>query len=240
MSSLVNECRFRVCDKLSDPESFDSISTEPNYHPIKKRNFDLKVFMGFVQRRPDHDGRFVDVAWQVSSHYISVKEFFKNGSSFLRTNLSHHLLPTENLDFLIPYLIREAQKWHKNHPCRRPSCSKDGFVMIPLVIEIIVELNENVNLEDVVGDTEQEIRMIPTSEEVIRSLEKMELREDEDDADSFKKDACCICLEDFPDNAEVSTMPCHHVFHHNCIVQWLKTSHLCPLCRYSMPVHNNI
>ncbi|XP_028804664.1 E3 ubiquitin-protein ligase RNF181-like [Neltuma alba] len=90
---------------------------------------------------------------------------------------------------------------------------------------------EMVDLEE----SMERIRMIPATEEAIQSLNKVELGENTDHQ-------CCICFEDFndaDDDAEISTMPCHHNFHKNCIAQWLKTSHVCPLCRYQMPVDNN-
>ncbi|XVF54531.1 hypothetical protein PTKIN_Ptkin05aG0188200 [Pterospermum kingtungense] len=34
---------------------------------------------------------------------------------------------------------------------------------------------------------------------------------------------------------EAKRMPCGHVYHGDCIVQWPQKSHLCPLCRYAMP-----
>jgi len=46
---------------------------------------------------------------------------------------------------------------------------------------------------------------------------------------------CCICLEELNINAECYTMPCEHLFHLPCILTWLKTSNVCPLCRYSFP-----
>ncbi|XP_019706135.1 uncharacterized protein [Elaeis guineensis] len=46
---------------------------------------------------------------------------------------------------------------------------------------------------------------------------------------------CVICLENFEAGVEVTMMPCSHEFHHTCLSQWLELSHLCPVCRYSMP-----
>ena len=37
----------------------------------------------------------------------------------------------------------------------------------------------------------------------------------------------------------VLAMPCDHVYHQKGIVQWLKTNHLCPLCRYAMTTAND-
>ena len=53
---------------------------------------------------------------------------------------------------------------------------------------------------------------------------------------------CPICQDDFKQNEEGIKMPCNHLFHPNCIVEWLKvngkTQRLnigtCPVCRYSL------
>ena len=48
---------------------------------------------------------------------------------------------------------------------------------------------------------------------------------------------CVICLEPFDDNKEktplnkVSTLPCGHKFHTECLTKWLTKENKCPLCR---------
>ena len=44
---------------------------------------------------------------------------------------------------------------------------------------------------------------------------------------------CPICLEEFQDGEQVSTMPCHgqHEFHTQCISDWMKAHRNCPICR---------
>lgn len=48
------------------------------------------------------------------------------------------------------------------------------------------------------------------------------------------KDECVICLENY-NVGETICVPirkeCNHVFHEECIVEWLKTHSDCPLCR---------
>ena len=50
--------------------------------------------------------------------------------------------------------------------------------------------------------------------------------------------SCCICLSDFEKGEVVKQLPkCPHIFHLDCLVQWLKDTPTCPLCR--IPVFTN-
>jgi hypothetical protein len=42
---------------------------------------------------------------------------------------------------------------------------------------------------------------------------------------------CCICLSDLG-KTNITALPCIHCFHTECIETALKTSSLCPLCKY--------
>lgn len=46
-----------------------------------------------------------------------------------------------------------------------------------------------------------------------------------------QKEDCPICLNDFDDNEEVCFLDCTHMFHQNCIVEWVRKKNTCPLCR---------
>nr|KYP60481.1 E3 ubiquitin-protein ligase RNF181 family [Cajanus cajan] len=78
----------------------------------------------------------------------------------------------------------------------------------------------------------QSFKMIPASNEAIQTLLKKSMV-------MIGSEGCPICLEELDANAECYTMPCHHVFHLQCIVTWLQTSHVCPLCRYPLPTLKN-
>lgn len=52
-----------------------------------------------------------------------------------------------------------------------------------------------------------------------------------------KEDAsgeCAICKCDWAENDEGVELPCHHVFHEDCIGQWFKSSNQCPMCRFEV------
>lgn len=52
------------------------------------------------------------------------------------------------------------------------------------------------------------------------------------DENSFKHDNCVICLNDYHKNDIVCITQCQdHVFHENCIMNWINVQTICPICR---------
>ncbi|TVT99608.1 hypothetical protein EJB05_55038, partial [Eragrostis curvula] len=50
-----------------------------------------------------------------------------------------------------------------------------------------------------------------------------------------EKAECAVCLEGYAIGDALRTMPCNHDFHERCIVDWLRVSRMCPLCRFKLP-----
>ncbi|XP_076944971.1 E3 ubiquitin-protein ligase At4g11680-like [Bidens hawaiensis] len=42
---------------------------------------------------------------------------------------------------------------------------------------------------------------------------------------------CSICLERYENGNELKNLPCNHVFHKDCVEQWLRLNPECPLCK---------
>jgi len=42
---------------------------------------------------------------------------------------------------------------------------------------------------------------------------------------------CCICLGDFAKGEEIRELGCKHMFHKDCVDQWLQQNRKCPLCK---------
>ncbi|CAH9089345.1 unnamed protein product [Cuscuta europaea] len=74
---------------------------------------------------------------------------------------------------------------------------------------------------------EEEYQTSPATESSIAALEKVK---------SSENGECAICLGEMEVNEIVIRMPCGHKFHGGCIVQWLGKRHVCPLCRFEMPI----
>jgi hypothetical protein len=98
-----------------------------------------------------------------------------------------------------------------------------------------VDYEDNYGYEDIDGLEEDEEEMmveeeinwfIPADKSCIEELEMVKV-------DEVAK--CVICFEDF--NVGVR-LPCSHMFHANCIQDWLLVGNSCPLCRFQLPTAN--
>ena len=54
----------------------------------------------------------------------------------------------------------------------------------------------------------------------------------------LKAKNCTICLEDFKIKDKLIYLPCFHLFHKDCIVNWVKRNSTCPLCK--IDINDNI
>ncbi|KAM1050506.1 hypothetical protein ACFX13_032966 [Malus domestica] len=48
---------------------------------------------------------------------------------------------------------------------------------------------------------------------------------------------CVVCLEKMLSGDQVTCLPCSHIFHGDCIIQWLNSGHTCPVCRFRFPTN---
>ncbi|KAK4408490.1 RING finger protein 11 [Sesamum angolense] len=61
---------------------------------------------------------------------------------------------------------------------------------------------------------------------------------DDGKIDEGSAKSCSICLEEIVNGTRVTRLPCLHVFHGDCVLRWLRGSHVCPLCRYPLPTNH--
>ncbi|KAF8249785.1 hypothetical protein K440DRAFT_649093 [Wilcoxina mikolae CBS 423.85] len=43
---------------------------------------------------------------------------------------------------------------------------------------------------------------------------------------------CAVCKEDLMLDEQVTTLPCHHSYHFDCVSKWLEAHDTCPICRH--------
>lgn len=49
---------------------------------------------------------------------------------------------------------------------------------------------------------------------------------------------CRICCERLIDGFTVTRLPCGHLYHHSCCMNWLGRNNSCPECRYELPTQS--
>ncbi|CAM8999715.1 unnamed protein product [Rhodiola kirilowii] len=76
------------------------------------------------------------------------------------------------------------------------------------------------------------------TDDQISSLASWRFKEDNGDIENVNSEKeeteCCICLAKYKDKEEVRQLPCSHIFHLNCVDQWLKIISCCPLCKHQL------
>ncbi len=72
----------------------------------------------------------------------------------------------------------------------------------------------------------------PASKSVMERLPTMKISK-RDFEDEPKKE-CCICFLDFEVSDEVCRLPCGHIFHEECVSEWLRKKCTCPECRWEL------
>ncbi|KAK9116834.1 hypothetical protein Sjap_015781 [Stephania japonica] len=109
-------------------------------------------------------------------------------------------------------------------------------VKLELRTDIVIDIEEMMIMErmarlddsDDDDDDDECFSYVPASRSAIDNLEKSTLLDE-----CYN---CSICLEDMEIGIdEVMRLPCSHAFHPYCIIKWLGTNHVCPLCRFVLP-----
>ena len=57
-----------------------------------------------------------------------------------------------------------------------------------------------------------------------------------DGEEEEEADKCTICLSEFEVDEDVRRLPCMHLFHVECVDQWLSQNKRCPICRSGLKI----
>ena len=88
-------------------------------------------------------------------------------------------------------------------------------------------------MEASLRDTQHPQGPPPASARAVRDLPLIRIRA-EDLVDPVNRE-CCVCLEPHKLGETAVRLPCAHIFHKECIGDWLKSHCTCPVCRYELP-----
>ncbi|KAF8039653.1 hypothetical protein BT93_B2005 [Corymbia citriodora subsp. variegata] len=108
----------------------------------------------------------------------------------------------------------------RGRPGRRPRLAEYDYFTGPGLEDLIQRISVN-DRRGPPPAPQSAITALP-----IIKITQMHLRADSE---------CPICKEEFELQAEAKMMPCHHIYHPDCIVPWLERHNSCPVCRFEMP-----
>lgn len=104
--------------------------------------------------------------------------------------------------------------------------------------DMISTIFSNIGVEILPTQTTLEDVNIPISTEAFNKLEEMEYKKYCKEHGKKVCEVCAICQETYEDTSEIKILPCEHIFHKECVQEWLqKYQHKCPLCRSDCGEH---
>ena len=152
------------------------------------------------------------------------EEFLNQDADFLYPKLSQHLPPSLKLD------PRQDEELVHQIIARANGVLLDYSKYFPTAVNLLMRVYLNIVTTHILSlEFEGEDHTFtPAAQSAIAALKEGRLN-------SSSTDTCTICLEDFPVGSSVTCMPCYHIFHRQCIVEWLNNSHYCPVRRFKTP-----
>lgn len=85
-------------------------------------------------------------------------------------------------------------------------------------------------------DEQRRVGPPPTSAATIRNLPRIKVTAY--DIAANESPECSICLEELVIGQPALRIPCGHLYHEDCVRDWLKKSNECPVCRFELPTDN--
>jgi hypothetical protein len=55
--------------------------------------------------------------------------------------------------------------------------------------------------------------------------------------DKHKGEPCAVCKSEFEINEKITVLNCNHIYHTDCIGEWVKYKSECPVCRAEIPTN---
>ena len=73
----------------------------------------------------------------------------------------------------------------------------------------------------------------PVSNKFLQSLQYVNVTAD--DLLEVSNKECCVCLDTQHVGQKAYKLPCGHLYHPACLLDWIKRHCTCPVCRYELP-----
>jgi hypothetical protein len=239
---LINTNIFQdhlYCHQIEEDNKIDNNKNEEAESPNtedKIKNIPIKIF-GFFENignkakeifsKEDNDNNTKkDEPGKVANFFSKVRDKINEKIDDIKTNLSNNNEEEErrnsyrnNRNHILQNILNIR---NRNRNDRIDSDYRDSDNIDDLLIRFEDEDN-NINLKKdnlfKEEDANEILRYIPCS---IIQEEKLK---------NENNNKCVICLYEFKIGDKVSTLPCLHLFHNECLKNWILRSTWCPICK---------
>ncbi|CAK6435270.1 unnamed protein product [Pipistrellus nathusii] len=147
------------------------------------------------------------------------------------TSLVYWLEPRSRSPRGLGTAVSEMASYFDEHDCE--SLDPEGDARTNILLEIARSLFNSVDFGNLgLVDWDDHLPP-PAAKTAVESLPRTVIR------DSRPELKCPVCLLEFEEEETAIEMPCHHLFHSNCILPWLSKTNSCPLCRHELPTDDD-
>ncbi|KAM2067412.1 hypothetical protein ACFX1T_043747 [Malus domestica] len=153
------------------------------------------------------------------SFLVPFNVFFSQTRETIETILSGTGVSMDFVETLVPEVYALAVEITRNSENAEP-------IVVPLDLDVlaVTPFDDREQIERAIVESGLVYNPVPAAKSLGAGLKTVNIE------NLGVSKECSICLEELSTGLEVVLMPCNHLQHKDCIVEWLKRSHIFLLC----------
>ena len=220
-----------------EPKKFDKKNKEKNLdESIKNLEDNNKFLQNQINRRENNIIKYkkkyedqLNIIKSLELILSEQKKQTKNSNTTSKTDNNKHI---NDIDLINDLLAKEIEfNENENLDNSFDENFEEDFAIKAVDQQIMDELYPNPDAMSY----EQLLQLEDNMGNVNKGLNKNQIDKLPDvkyDKNKYSENyQCIICMEEFENNESVKLLPCEHIFHKNCIKQWLLKQKTCPFCK---------
>ena len=173
------------------------------------------------------------------------------GTSNLKTMIDKILLKDKQYNYTVKrineqekkkkILIKEIQELQKQFEELKNEIVIDEDTVDKRNIQVVKskDFETSIDYEKLVerNRNTQNKKKKPVAEKLVNKLKKFPLTKKyckKNKNGKYESPSCCICLTEIQKGEETVLLPCGHMFHWKCCLNWLNENNTCPMCRFEI------
>ena len=232
-----NKNNINKKEDKKEPKKFDKKNKEKNLdESIKNLEENNKFLQNQINRRENNIIKYkkkyedqLNIIKSLELILSEQKKQTKNNNNTSKTDNNKHI---NDIDLINDLLAKEIEiNENENLDNSFDENFEEDFAIKAVDQQIMDELYPNPDAMSY----EQLLQLEDNMGNVNKGLNKNQIDKLPDvkyDKNKYSENyQCIICMEEFENNENVKLLPCDHIFHKNCIKQWLLKQKTCPFCK---------